>query len=83
MYTRDINQTEGRNMDFEVIDRVHADTLGSGDIVRSDGEFHQLLRSPADDGDILEVTTYNLTTGEDGDTVIFEPDEVVDIYQTS
>lgn len=70
-------------MDFEVIDSVHADTLGKGDLVSLDGEFHQ-LRSNADvdDHGLVTVMTYNLTNGDDEDSLVFEEQDMVDIYRS-
>lgn len=70
-------------MDFEVLDSVHGDTLAVGDIVSMDGEFHQLLRvDDADPNGIVEGRSYNLTTGDDDDSVLFGADELVDIYRS-
>lgn len=70
-------------MDFEVIDAVHADTLDKGDIICLDGEFHQLRSSVDVDPDwIVTSQTYNLTTGDDEDSIVFEADEMVNIYRT-
>lgn len=69
-------------MDFEPLDAVFSDTLGRGDIVRVDGEYHQLRGDGDADADgLVTIDSYNLTTGDDEDSVLFDADEQVTIFR--
>lgn len=68
-------------MDFEVIDNAMADTLGPGDIVNDEGEFHQVKALWEDDGSTVTYDTYNLSTGDE-DSICLDPVTFINIYRS-
>lgn len=69
-------------MDFETIDYVSGDTLGKGDIVKSEeGHFLQITRQQDDDLEIVTYDAYNLSTGDE-DFFIADPSTIIEIFRS-